>query len=513
MTLWPFFDRRRYIAGAGGLLVAVSLTLAGIMAGGCAGRKNTPAVPPHKEFTFEDLLITSGAADAESKDSKLTREVTGSGWTTWANDKRDNLRVLADEYLEFLRTATSEYEVIEHVLTIARKKGFVEHDLFAPLAGSALAPGSKLLFIDQRHASIVLVVTGTQRLTSGGLFAAGCLDLPHMSIKQNPLFAKHGFVLWQTAYSGYPRKHQWLSVPLGLAGRVYKKNGDMVQVRPDHDSPIVIIPDLLPHLASREQRSMLIRVEDLDVVMDHAPLAKDRNEALTMQFLQVLRKEHRIEPDDLVTADLELVPLYPPAAVGVDRGLVGGYGQSVKAPAFVALEAISSLAEQSQTAILVLVSGKDPDDDFSEYTTVIKSLGTTLLDASLNRPASAMELQAFLARSRAMSLGVVSGVNPVFKDGWAEIAYGPALITKDEDPRYLRQVLEVFKRREVVWQSVEKEYRDREIDHLLEKEGMPCINLLCPVLGEGSFCEMVSKMDLYLTHHAVKAFWENDFNN
>jgi aspartyl aminopeptidase len=488
-------------------LVGLSLVLLGGM-GGCSLRKpDQPA--PYKEFAFNEMLI-KGDEDS-NLEATLSGDLMVSGWDSWVNDNRKRMTAFARGYLRFIADLRTESELIEAVLAFGKKNGYQLRGLYDRLTESDLAPGNKLLFQDPRSENLVLVYNGTKPLSEGVRILVSSLDLPHLLIKQNPVFVKNGHLLMQTAYTGYPRKHQWLSIPLGLRGTIKKSDGSTVRVKfGSEDTPALVIPDLLPHLSYQTQRNMLIKAEDLDVLVDGTPLAQHQlDEKTGASFYQALQDQYGISKDDFVSSQWELVPLYLPAEVGVDKGFIGAYGQTALLPAYTVLQTLNKIKEPEYTALVVLVNGLDAGEEFKTFASALKPLFATLVQGQSGAEAEVEQLvRTGLAKSEAVYTGVMAGVNPVFKDGWAEVAYGPVVIVSHEDVDFVNGVIKVFKRDKILWQILEKQYREREADYRIEREGVACLNLLCPLLAQGSSIELVSKMDLYLTYLALRAFLE-----
>ena len=61
------------------------------------------------------------------------------------------------------------------------------------------------------------------------------------------------------------------------------------------------------------------------------------------QVMAALRERYKIRDEDLVAAELELVPATQPADVGIDGGLVGSWGQDDKLSAYAATRSLFDL--------------------------------------------------------------------------------------------------------------------------------------------------------------------------
>ena len=104
-----------------------------------------------------------------------------------------------------------------------------------------------------------------------------------------------------------------------------------------------------------------------------------------------------------------------------------------------------------------------------------------------------------------MFCGGYSAVNPAFKEGWAEQAYGPMVVFDNENIDFSDKIFNVFKSEKVLWQIINKSFTGNRIDYYFENVGINCMNILCPILSMGAPVELISTMDIYLTELAIKS--------
>ena len=83
-----------------------------------------------------------------------------------------------------------------------------------------------------------------------------------------------------------------------------------------------------------------------------------------------MNKTYGITESDLVSAEIEVVPAGPAVDVGLDRSLVGGYGQDDRTSAFSALSAMGDLQNPETTCVALFV---DKEEVGSEGPTGAKS--------------------------------------------------------------------------------------------------------------------------------------------
>lgn len=75
-----------------------------------------------------------------------------------------------------------------------------------------------------------------------------------------------------THYYGGVKKYQWVTIPLALHGVVVKKDGTKIDVvvGEEETDPVVMVSDLLVHLASEQQQKKATEViagEDLNILV------------------------------------------------------------------------------------------------------------------------------------------------------------------------------------------------------------------------------------------------------
>jgi aspartyl aminopeptidase len=210
----------------------------------------------------------------------------------------------------------------------------------------------------------VLAVLGKKPLEQGANLIASHLDAPRVDLKQNPLYQDEELqmALLRTHYYGGVKKYQWVNVPLGLFGRVVRRDGTYVDVAlgSDPEDPCLVIPDILPHLNKKDQSERkageVIRGEEMLLICGGIPVAdqdvKHRVKAAVMEHLQRL---YKMEEEDFVSAELEAVPLTPARFVGFDRSFLGGYGQDDKICSYTSVRAIFDVKIPERTAVAICV--------------------------------------------------------------------------------------------------------------------------------------------------------------
>ena len=146
-------------------------------------------------------------------------------------------------------------------------------------------------------------------------------DSPHIELKGRPIYPAGGFALFKTKYYGGIKKYQWANIPLALVGRIDTADGRTIDVSVglNNGEPVFVIPDSAPHsdvdLRTRTYTNVL-QGEELDPVIGSVPGEK---ESVAVEVTQLLTSTYKIKEEDLVSAELALVPAAHPADVVLGR--------------------------------------------------------------------------------------------------------------------------------------------------------------------------------------------------
>jgi aspartyl aminopeptidase len=248
--------------------------------------------------------------------------------------------------VDFLSRCKTERETVEFVRGQLRAAGFVE-SLTGDFKGDAV-------FRIARGKTLFAARKGKLPLSAGFRLIGAHADSPRLDFKQRPLYQECAVAQAKTHYYGGIRKHQWLARPLALHGVVVKTDGTVLPVCIGEDpaDPVFAISDLLPHLAYKQVEMKLseaFEAEKLNIILGHAPAAdgkkaekgkKNGNNLVKRKVLELLHKRYGVTEEDLYSAELQAVPAGPARRVGLDGGIVGGYGQDDRICVYAALSAL-----------------------------------------------------------------------------------------------------------------------------------------------------------------------------
>jgi aspartyl aminopeptidase len=463
----------------------------------------------------------------EKNELELLRErLTVSPRLVWDHvdeAERQAIMAYAERYKKFLDAAKTEREAVKEIESQARARGFV------PLAGSAPeAPW----FYNYKGKTIALGVSGRRPLTDGLRLIGAHVDSPRLDLKQYPLYEETDLVFLKTHYYGGIKKYQWLARPLALHGVVLKADGSLVEFRVGEEpgDPVFTVLDLLPHLARKVQMDKKVTEafegEKLNVLVGSLPIGdKDTKERFKLSLLKYLEDTYGLTEEDLVSAELEVVPAGPARDVGWDRSLVAAYGHDDRSCAYPALESILEVKDPEHACIALFY---DKEEVGSDGNTSAKScLLEDIVELFLEREGqSPLTRRRVLMNSLAISGDVTGALDPDWpevheKRNAARLGYGVSLTkftghggkysANDAHAEYIAWLRKIFNEAGVIWQATHLGKVDEggggTIAKYLAVHGMEIIDSGPPVLSMHSPFEVASKADLYMVLKAYKTFF------
>ncbi len=476
-------------------------------------------------------------------------EITSqNGWEVYTDPREiKDMNALAARYVDFLSRCKTEREVIAYVQDRLARAGFRQ------------GLGKDFFSVDLNGKALFIARRGRAPLEQGMRLICAHADSPRLDLKQRPLQEQCNVGQAKTHYYGGIRKYQWLARPLALHGVIIRENGDKISVVIGEEltDPVFTIADLLPHLAASQADKPLAKAfegEKLNIILGHVPItealsastaksmkgaeksvksAKDKVAAKTVEpkdtvkahILALLHKRYGIREEDLYSAELQVVPAGPARYVGLDEGLIGGYGQDDRINVFTALEAFLSNAKKqpAHTQCIVLW---DKEEIGSEGSTGAKS---HFFEYCVQDMLAAWEpkarFSAVMLATKAISADVHAAVDPDWQDlhekmNAAYIGQGPCFCkftghrgkyeANDAHPEYVAWLRELLNKKEIPWQMAELGKVDGggggTVAMHLAAYGMNIIDCGPAVLSMHSPFEIASKVDIYATTLAFTEF-------
>ena len=438
-------------------------------------------------------------------------------WDVMSEKEREEAFLVADEYKRFLDSAKTEREAVSFIEEAAKKNN---------------VPFVKAF----RSKVIALARPGKEDISKGIRLIISHIDAPRLDLKQRPVYEKWDMSFFKTHYYGGIKKYQWLARPLAIHGRIVKEDGSTLDIRigEDEDDPVFTVLDLLPHLARKEQYekklSEAIEAEKMNILIGALPIGdKETKDRFKLAILKKLNEEYGIIEEDLISAEIEVVPAGRARDVGFDRSLVGAYGQDDRICAFSALKAILDCKDNQKTAVALFVDKEEIGSDGATgakakllemfLCDIIKSVG--------GRP-SVSKIYSILPKSKAISADVNGALDPDYEDlhekqNAARLGYG-VCVTKftgrggkyeanDADAEYVGWIRRLFNRNNVVWQTGELGKVDEggggTVAKFVAQYGVEIVDCGPAILSMHSPFEISHKADLYMTYKGYKVFFES----
>lgn len=457
-------------------------------------------------------FITAGAAVAQKEEALGP----ASAWSTLSNADRDAVFSFAEDYKDFMRSAKTEISFVAEAIRIAEAAGFTRLE-----ADGSLTPGARYYDVN-RDRTITLMVIGEAPMSEGFRVIGAHVDSPRLELKGRPLYEAEGFALFQTYRHGGIKNYQWVNLPLALVGHVDKKDGSRVKISIglEADDPILLIPDLSPHVdhdyRERTNRDVIMG-EELDPIIASIP---DDAFSVSGAVLQYLRAEYDIEEQDLVSAELALIPAMAPRDVGFDRSMMAIYGQDDKLSSYTALRAILAQDAPTHTALAFLVDNEEVGNvnNTGSNSDYLVNLLAELIYRERGEDYSDIDLRRALGKTRVVSSDVNPGVHPSYPGVWEAgnaprlgygvnlKLYGGGFNANSEFLAWNRLYLDDAG---VAWQTAT--YKGRAsggtIGNSLSSRNMEVIDYGVPLLSIHSTYALSSKIDVHMLYRAMEAFY------
>ncbi|RLC52331.1 MAG: aminopeptidase [Candidatus Cloacimonadota bacterium] len=469
-----------------------------------------------------------------TKTKELTEKLTYSRKNFWQEASKKEQKAAFDfseGYKTFLDICKTERETIDFFADVLKQKGFENIDS---------DPKDKKVFRLSRSKNAAIAIIGKKPISDGVNLIVSHVDAPRVDLKQSPLYedgtTKLGIM--KTHYYGGVKKYQWMSTPLALHGIIVKNDGELVKVSIGEDAsdPIFVMPDLLPHLARKEQYSKklgeAVDASKMNLIFNSIPYPEDKKakEAVKLNALVLLNEKYGIVESDFLSAELELVPAGKARDAGLDKSMVMGYGQDDRICAYTSAEAIfDANTDLEKTAIVYLA---DKEEIGSDGNTGAKSIFIVDFIADLlkcnGESGDSSTLRKTLIKSQILSADVNAGINPNFpsvheKENAVHLGFGVSVTkftgsggkggSNDANAEFNAKIIRIYNANKVNWQigalGKVDEGGGGTIAKFMAEHGAEVIDCGPGVLGMHSLYELTSKADIYSCYKAYKAFFEN----
>lgn len=445
-----------------------------------------------------------------------------------APQQKEEAFAYCEGYKHFLDIAKTEREFVEEAIKVLEAAGY---EAFDP--DKKYAAGAKVYY-NNRGKSLAMTTFGTASLEKGVRLNAAHIDSPRLDLKPTPMYENHDIAFFKTHYYGGIRKYQWVTIPLAMHGVIVKQNGELVKVSigEAEGDPVFCITDLLPHLGAKQSERKLsegIKGEELNIVIASLPFVDEENEevsnAVKLTALQLLKERYGVTEKDFLRAEIEFVPAVKAKDVGLDRSLIGAYGQDDRVCAYTALTAEIDTKAPYYTTVTVLA---DKEEIGSYGNTGLNSdfVLHYLEDLADNQGASIRKL---LRNTTCLSSDVNGAYDPTFASVYEEknscfINKGCVLTkytgargksgSNDASAETMAKVISIMDEAGVYWQIGELGAVDEggggTVALYVAAMDIDVVDLGVPILCMHSPFELASKLDVFNTYKAFAAFLSSD---
>lgn len=446
-----------------------------------------------------------------------------------SKDDLDACMNYAEEYKAFLDISKTEREFVENAVEAASDLGFVDIS-----AKKTLKAGDKV-YASIKDKGLVLAVIGKKPISEGINILGAHIDSPRLDLKPNPVYEDAEAAYFKTHYYGGIKKYQWTTIPLAIHGVVFTKDGvkHKITIGEKDEDPIFYITDLLPHLGNEQMKknaSEFISGEDLNVVIGGMPLKDAEKEPYKAYVLKYLNDNYGIVEKDFVTGEIEIVPAMKARDLGFDRAFIAAYGHDDKVCAYPALTALLEQERPAKTCVTMLTD-KEEIGSYANSGAQSVLYENFLMELLAKTEKGAFDLLTYrkaIAASKMLSTDVSNAFDPKYASvsdsrNSAYMSRGIKLEkyvgargksgTNEATGDFVAEIVSVFDKNSIPWQTGELGKVDAggggTISAYMAKMGMNVIDAGVPVWSMHAPYEVISKIDLYYTYLAYKAFIEN----
>lgn len=471
------------------------------------------AIPTHSQ-------VADTKVSQKEEEPSIWKRVK-SGWAMLEPTERPAVETLITDYKQFLQEARTEITAVQEVIKRAQAKRFV------PWTGLAkIKPGDRF-FLSISDRALFLVTIGQEPITQGMKMIAPHIDSPRLELKARPFYQpkEQELVLVQTQTHGSIKNYQWVHQPLAMIGEIVRMDGSSIPVRMGLQAtdPVIMIPDVAPHEDKefRELKYPILKTEQLDPLVGSNVYG---GKALA-NILDLVKAQYKIKEEDLVGAELALVPAMPPRDGGLDRSFVIAYGQDDKSSTFAAIRSLLDQTEIPRYTELVFLADNEEMGNINRTgsnSSFLRDFVQQLLSSQGN--SSPGGLYQALRNSLAISADTTTGIHPLFaketqeESNASRLGFGVVVkiyaSSKAPPPRVFAPFRKLFFEHKIPWQT-QTPHGDvgggNTLGGTLSAQGIEVIDLGIPVFGQHAPYEISSKVDMYYLHKTFQLFFSNSF--
>lgn len=448
-------------------------------------------------------------------------------------EARERVFAFAEKYRTFISDCKTERECVNVLLQEAKAAGFKDmEELIATKSG--LKPGDKVI-ANNMGKGLAMFVIGKKTIEQGMNILGAHIDSPRLDLKQVPLYEDTQMAMLDTHYYGGVKKYQWVTLPLALHGVICKKDGTTVNVNigDKPNDPVFGVSDLLIHLSAEQlekKAAKVIEGENLDILIGSIPAEKDENEKdqkerVKANILSILEETYGVDEEDLLSAEIEVVPAGFARDYGLDRSMIMGYGHDDRVCAYPSFCAIMEMDIPEYTSVCLLVDKEE-----------VGSMGASGMQSrffencvaevmNLTGEYNELALRRALKNSKMLSSDVSAAYDPNYPAVYEKknaAYFGKGLVfnkytgargksgSNDANAEYMAKLRNIMDSNDVAFQTSELGKVDQggggTIAYILANYNMNVIDSGVAVLNMHAPWEIISKVDLYEAYKGYIAF-------
>lgn len=270
-------------------------------------------------------------------EEKIMRTEEYGRWSEVSEDTAREADTVAAHYCDYIGRVKTEREAVSYCLGELRSAGFVD------IAECAeVRPGDKV-YRNIRNKGVAAAVIGD---TGNGFhIIAAHADSPRLALKPKPFRDDTGLGYASLYARGGIKPYLWVDIPLAIHGIVATGSGESIElvIGEDEGEGCFMIPDISLHASGSQKELKMdeaVRLQDLQCITGSIPSPTGVEEHITRAVMDYLKSSYGIGPDEIVAAELHLVPRGKAIYLGFDRSLIAAFGQDDRICVYAGLQAI-----------------------------------------------------------------------------------------------------------------------------------------------------------------------------
>jgi aspartyl aminopeptidase len=262
-------------------------------------------------------------------------------------------------------------------------------------------------------------------------------------------------------------------------------------------------------------------IEELDPVAGSIP---GENGSVVAEVIRQVSARYNVKEEDFVSAELQLVPTAEPRDVGIDRGLVGAYGQDDRLSSYCAASALMDLKGTPRLTALAYLSNFEEVGSVNNTGASSEFLNSTyarLIGAQRGPTYNDLDLRTARRNAQVISADTNDGINPIFPEtsepsNAARLSYGVTIKRYgrgfDANSEFTAQIRGLLDQNQIPWQTQTPKVDvggGGTIGGFMSAQDMEVIDLGVPLLSMHATFEMSSKVDVWNFYRFMLAFYRS----